>query len=337
MPRVFVTGATGFIGSHLVQALAERGAQVRCLVRPTSRTDLLRAAGAELVSCEPSRPATWADALADVDMVYHLAGVTRTLVPSEFLRVNCTLTEQVAAACAAQPAPPTLVLVSSVAAAGPAPRGQVRIESDPPAPVSHYGRSKLAGEEAAARYASRVPLSIVRPGIVFGPRDPSFLKILQAIRRLHVHATPGLHPPALSYIHVADLVELLLRVADRGSRVPTGENGHAGKGRYFAVAPEYPTYAELGQLLRPLLDRPRAPIVRVPAPLAWCIAGASECWSRARGRAEELNLDKIREALASSWACSGEAARRDLDFTPAHPLAERLRETVEWYRAAGWL
>jgi hypothetical protein len=96
------------------------------------------------------------------------------------------------------------------------------------------------------------------------------------------------------------------------------------------VAPEYPTYAELGRILRPMLGRPRAPIIPVPAPLAYCFAGLSELQGRLRGKPEELCIDKIHDALAPSWACSGEAARRDLDFLPAKSLAQRLQETVDW-------
>jgi nucleoside-diphosphate-sugar epimerase len=254
----------------------------------------------------------------------------RVLRIDDFYRVNQQGTAAIAQACAAQPTPPRLVLVSSVAAAGPAPLGQIRIESDPPAPMSHYGRSKLAGEKEAAKFAGTVPLTIVRPGIVFGPRDTAFMKILRSIRMFRCHLSPGFSPPALSCIHIADLLELLLRAAERGCRVPVSENGHPGLGRYFAVAPEYPTYAELGRLLRPMLRRPFAPIIPVPGPLAYCVGGVNELIGRLRGKPEELCVDKIRDALVTSWACSGDAARRDLDFLPAKSLTERLQETVEW-------
>ena len=148
---------------------------------------------------------------------------------------------------------------------------------------------------------------------------------------------PGFSPPALSYIHVTDLVELLLRVAERGACVPANSNGHPANGRYFAVGPEYPTYAELGRIVRPMLGRPRARILRVPAPMAWCVAGVSECLARLQSEARELNFDKVREALAPSWACSGEVASRELGFAPAQPLANRLQETIDWYGAHGWL
>jgi dihydroflavonol-4-reductase len=141
----------------------------------------------------------------------------------------------------------------------------------------------------------------------------------------------------MTFIYVGDLVELMIRAAERGQRVPAGGNGPAGQGRYFAAAPEYPTWSEIGRILRPLLDRPYALIVHLPGPLAWSIATVNEVVGRLRGKALWLNYDKIREALVPSWACSGAAAERDLGFTPEKPLAERFAETVAWYKSHGWL
>lgn len=343
MARILVTGATGFIGLHLVEALVRRGDAVRCLVRPTSHVQPLKELAAELVTTELDDVATLETAARDIDVVFHLAGVTRAFTAEEFFRVNADYTCNLAAACAAQGSPPRFVLVSSVAAAGPAPRGQIRVEGDPPAPISTYGRSKLAGEEAAIAYAGQLPLTIVRPGIVFGPRDPDFLKILRSIRLLRAHLSPGFHPPALSFIYVSDLVELLLAAAERGNRVALDQrgqhrqDGQPGQGYYFAVAAEHPTYAELGAIVRPMLHRPYAPVIPVAAPLARGVAAASEWVARWRGTPDELNRDKIREALATNWACCGDAARRDLGFSPTTPLAQRLQQTIDWYAAHGWL
>jgi nucleoside-diphosphate-sugar epimerase len=114
-------------------------------------------------------------------------------------------------------------------------------------------------------------------------------------------------------------------------------NAPAGRGRYFAAAPEYPTWSEMGRIVRPMLRRPFAPLVHIPGPLAWCVAGVNEQIGRVRGKALWLNYDKIREALVTSWACSGEAAHRDLGFLPAKPLAERFEETIAWYKQQGLL
>jgi len=336
MSTVVVTGATGFIGSHLVEELVRRGDRVRCLVRADSKQELLRSLNVEVAAVGLEEVEPLCAALEGADVVYHVAGVIRSFHRRDFYRVNQEGTANLAAACAKQSSPPRLVVVSSIAAGGPCARGQVRLESDTPNPQSHYGRSKLAAEEEAAKLAGSVPLTIVRPGIVFGPRDTGFVQIIQAIRNFYCHVSPGLSPPALSYIHVRDLIELLLVAAERGKRVPAGGGQH-GEGCYFAVAPEYPTYAELGYLLRRMLGRYHAPVIPVIAPLAYAVGGANELIGRINGRPQELCIDKIRDALASSWACSGEAAKRDLGFLPAKSLPERLQETIDWCRANGHL
>jgi len=330
MSSVLVTGGTGFIGLHLVEGLLRRGHPVRCLVRPSSNFESLRDLNVELLHGDIDDAAALSAAARGVEVVFHSAGIIRAYRSQEFYDVNQQGTRRVAEACAAQGKPPRLIVVSSIAAAGPTTRSQIRTEADPPSPVSHYGKSKLGAETTSIKVAGSVPVTIVRPGIVFGPRDTGFVQVLRGIRRFRCHISPGFHPPALSLIHVDDLVELLCLAAERGATAPAHENGHRGKGRYYAVAPEHPTYAELGRLVRPMLGRSYAPIVPLPAPLAYSLGGLNEFVGRLRGRAEDLCIDKIRDALVPSWACSGESARRDMGFLPARPLAERLRETINW-------
>lgn len=343
MSLALVTGASGFIGGHLVDGLVRRGDKVRCLVRKSSHVELLKMPGVELIRGELDQQRLLDDALFGVDAVYHLAGMTAALRKDDLFRVNRDGCLRIAQACARQRRPPRLVVVSSIAASGPARRGQIRVEADVEAPVSDYGTSKLAGEVAARELADRVPTTIVRPGIVFGPRNRAMLPVFQTIKYLNLHPIPGYHQPALSYIHVEDLVEIVLRAAERGQTVPPAANGtqgdgsSPGRGIYFAVASEYPTYADLGRIAGPLLHRPFAIVLPCLGPVPWMLAGVSEFVQKLRGKADELNYDKIREATAESWACSAEGAKRDLAFAPPKPLAERLAETIEWYRREKWL
>lgn len=340
MARVLVTGASGFVGGHLVERLAADGHHVRCLVRASSSRTVLAPLGVEFVVGDVCDRGAVAAAVSGVDAVFHAGGLTNARRTQDLYRVNGAGAEAVSAACAAQPVPPVLILVSSLAAAGPAIPGRPRTEHDPAAPVSHYGRSKLAGELAARRWARRVPTTIVRPGVVFGPRNRELLPIFRTIRQLRVHFYPGLAAPPLSYIEARDLAALLVAAWRSGRRLPAdaAPRGAArAQGVYFAAANEHPTYAEFGKLIARSLDLRACLVMPLVFPLPWLAAGAAEGVSHLLRRSNSFNLDKIREAAEPSWACSGAAAQTQLDFRPSAPLAEQLRVNSRWYRDQGWL
>jgi nucleoside-diphosphate-sugar epimerase len=268
-------------------------------------------------------------------VVFHLAGLVKAVRPADFARVNAGGVESVAAACANRVERPVLIVVSSLAAAGPCAAGQPRVEGDSPAPVSAYGRSKLAGELAAARHAGEMEITIVRPPIVFGPGDRGVLEMFRPIARRGIHVVPGRQERRVSLIHVADLVALLLLAAGKGERLRP--DGAPGQGIYFIAAQEDLTYAELGQAMATALGRNRTTVVRLPGPLMRLIGLCGDALGRVRQRPGWVNSDKMAEALAGSWTCSSAKARGQLGWSPAATLADRLRETAQWYRQAGWL
>ena len=228
-----------------------------------------------------------------------------------------------------------LIVVSSLAAAGPCAGDQPRVEGDSPAPVSAYGRSKLAGELAAARHAGKMEITIVRPPIVFGPAERGVLEMFRPIARWGVHVVPGRRKRRFSLIHVSDLVAGLLFAAEKGERLHP--SGSPGQGIYFIAAPEHPTYAGLGQAMATALGRNRAAEVCLPELLTRLIGLCGDAMVRVRRQPGWVSGDKMAEVLAGSWTCSSAKARTQLGWSPAATLAERLRETVQWYRQAGWL
>jgi nucleoside-diphosphate-sugar epimerase len=347
MSTVLVTGASGFIGSHLSQTLVQHGFHVRCLVRNARHADQVQEGGFEPVLGDVTDFEAMRRAVEGVEIVFNLAGLTHARHPSELVRVNQSGPGNVARACAEQPTPPCHVLVSSVAASGPCSPDHVRLESEPPTPVSNYGRSKLLGEEAARQWAHAVPTTIVRPGIVFGPRDPGMAPVMQSVVRFRLHASPGWRSPKLSFIEVSDLNEILRRAAEQGERLPAEKYGPAasgdvpaGLGIYFGVAPEHLRYSELGPIFASVLvPSKRVLTLNVPPAIAWIVGGVSQSAAQLRGKSDLLNIDKIREALVPSWACSAAKVQEQLEFRPARTLTEQLEETARWQQrqwSHGW-
>jgi nucleoside-diphosphate-sugar epimerase len=336
MARVLVTGASGFIGLQLVEALLNRGDDVRCLVRSTSQVEPLVKHGVQLAHGDVTDRETLPGAVANVDVVYHLAGLTAANRLADYCRVNECGVQNIVQACAARTTPPTFVLVSSLAAAGPVVvRDRPRVETDPPQPVSRYGQSKRAGELAADARAGDVPITIVRPPIVLGPGDRTGAAMFRNVRRFRSFVVTGLGR-RLSVVYVADLAAALIAAADRGERL-SGVAANPGRGYYFVAAAERPTFGELARLVARSVNRPYAWPIPLPLPALWIVGGIGETIGHLTGRARYVNLDRLREVAAGDWICSSEKAQRDLQFIPGAPLEERIEQTTQWYKQHGWI
>ena len=324
-----ITGSTGFIGSHLVDSLLEGGATVRALVRPETehgvRDPRIEHWEADLLDDRSVRESpVWAGATH----VFHLAGVTKGRTLSHFRAGNVFPTANVLAALAArQGPPPRVVLASSQAAAGPAhsPDAPVK-ETDRPVPIEHYGRSKLQAEQAVVRYRDVLPITIVRPSAVYGPRDRDFLAVFrQASRRVALHAAPRDH--AFSLVHVSDLVRALILAGERPEAA-----GHT----YFIAGEPPVTWRELyGEVARAASSRPIE--LQVPMPAVRIAARAGDLVSSVTGRPTMLNRNKAALARARWWLCDASAAKNDLGWAPTVPLQAGVRDTYLWYVQAGWL
>jgi len=339
MRTAFVTGGTGFIGRHLVDALLDRGVEVRCLVRSPDRARHLHRDGIRLVAGSLTDVPAWTSALSGCDTVFNVGGLVAACRRNDLFKTNGHAAGNLADACASLDAPPTLVHVSSLAGAGPPPRGKaVRDEQDPFAPVSDYGASKELGDRELRRRADRLAITSIQPGIVFGPHDASVLTLYKMIHAARLHLPMGYRPVPVSLIHVVDLVALLVAAADRGERMtPDPSNGHSSTGIYHACDDrEHPSYGEFGRRIAGAIDR-WVFIVPMPIPVAWPIVTISAAYQRLVGKPSLVSPDKLREATVHTWAASAAKARSHLGFTPAASIDDRLRETGDWFRANGLL
>jgi nucleoside-diphosphate-sugar epimerase len=341
MARVLVTGASGFIGTKLTERLVARGDDVTCLVRSSSKRELLEPLGVRFALGDVRDADAVRAAVRGSEIVYHLAGLVTAIRAADLMEVNAAAFRNVLSACAESAPPPALVYVSSLAAAGPSPPDRPRTEGDPAEPVSNYGRAKRTAELIAEEFAARVPITIVRPPIVFGEGDPMMCKLFRPIFRFGVHVALGIARSRYSLIHVRDLVDALVLCAERGTRLAPSGSGkelNPPPGYYFVATDEQPTFAELGSLIGNSLGRRSVRILRTPGTVAlWTGAAMAEAVARLRGQPNIFSFDKVREAAAGSWVCSPQTIRLDLGFSPQAPFIERLRQTADWYRQHEWL
>lgn len=334
--RILVTGASGFIGKRLVRHLVALGENVTCLVRKTSDVSELKKLRCEIVTVDLFGDAESIKAAVNgFDTVYHLAAVTRAIRSRDLIEVNKSVIRKLLDGCVASETTPTFVNVSSVAAVGPSQRSQPHLESMTENPVSNYGKSKLACEQLAMEYASRIPISIVRPPIVLGQGDRRGLRLFQTIDQLGWHLVPTFSSYEFSVIHVDDLVSALVAVGNNGKRI--AKTSERGEGVYFASADETLTFSELGRLIGRCLGREWTRVLRIATPLIFGFCVFNELKARIFRRPEYLNFDKYLEGTAGNWACSNFKIKNETGFAPATSFEERLEQTISWYRHHGWL
>jgi nucleoside-diphosphate-sugar epimerase len=315
---ILVAGGTGFIGSHLLDRVADTGEPVRALVR--RKTALPR--GVEAVYGDLATGEGMAEAIRGADTIIHIAGVIRALAPRDYYRGNAQATENLARVAAGRGS--RFVHVSSLAVCGPCPAECAIDEDTDPQPVSHYGKSKLEAERIVR---SLLPEAvIVRPPIVYGPRDTGVFPLLKSISRGVVLQIAG-GERWFSMIYVHDLVDGILAAA----RSPQA----AGR-TYFLSHPQPLNWSDLGDTAARLMVRkPR--VLRVPRPVAYGAGWLAEVWSTVTRTPGIVSREKVMEATCARWVCDSRRASAELGFNAKTSLDAGLLETLAWYKEAGWV
>jgi len=321
--KAFITGATGFLGGHLVRALHARGDTVVALARRADAAADLERGGATAVRGSLEDEALLAAALAGVNVVYHVAGLTSG-TPAELAAVNEAGTARLLRVVRAAAPAARVVYVSSQAALGPSAPGTPLDESAPCRPVTHYGRSKLAGERLVAAHEG--PWTIVRPPSVYGPGDREFLQLFRIVRT-GLAPVFGTGAQELSLVFVGDLAESL---------VHAGTAAAAGGQVLHAAHEEIVRARDVARMAARVQGR-RALTVPVPGLLARPIVSAMHAMAAAAGRRTVVGPDKMAEFLASGWLLDSARIRSVTGWRATTDLATGFARTAAWYREQGWL
>jgi nucleoside-diphosphate-sugar epimerase len=318
---IVVTGGTGFIGTHLLEKLVGNREAVRALVRPTKVPRKLPA-GVETVYGDLESGNGLADALRGATAVIHLAGVTKALRTQHFYSGNVRATEQLLHAMSGKGI--RLLHVSSLAAAGPSTAGALLMEDAEPQPLTHYGKSKLEAERVVRSLAPDAV--IVRPPVVYGPRDTDVFQLLKSISKGLVLEIAG-GERWFSAIYVKDLVEGLLAAV----------NAQRAAGRTYFLAHAKPvSWRQLGTSAANIMARtPR--VLTVPFAVAHAVGACAEVWARCSGKPGIVSREKVAEARCMAWTCDTARASQELGFVAQTSLDEGLAATLAWYKEAGWL
>jgi nucleoside-diphosphate-sugar epimerase len=321
--KALVTGATGFVGSHLAEALRRRGDDVTALVRSPRKAAALGPLGVRLVSGDLNDADSLARAVEGQDVVFHVAGLVSARGEAEFMRGNRDGTASLVAAAGAA-GRPRFVLVSSMAAGGPAAPGKPLGGTEPARPVTFYGRSKLAAETAVT--SSSLPWVILRPPTVYGPRDREVLKVFR-MARLGLAPVFGDGSQQLSAVHGADLAEALVAAGTAAATV---------RKTYYPCHPEIFTSAEFVRAIGTAMGR-RVILIPVPAPVGRTLLAVTEAAARMAGQTTILTRDKANEFFQEAWIGDPGPLTTDSGWRATHDLGSGLADTYRWYRDEGWL
>ncbi len=328
--KLLVTGATGFLGSHIAEQLAREGHTVRVLARRTSDRTFLRGLEIEEAVGDITQPHTLPAAVAGVDSVVHAAGLVKARSAAEFNSVNADGTANLLSALASAETTPRFVLISSLAAHGPSEDGRPRPIDAPATPVTAYGHSKLKAEEIVRAWAGKPAgggAVIIRPPIIYGPRDRELLPFFR-LARWRLAPLLGDGTNTISCVYVEDAARAIALAATASDK--------AAIATYTLDDGAIYTWRDMLAAVEQANGRKALRIASPP----WAFTAAaflSETYGRLRRQAVIFTRDKVKEMSQRHWVCSHDEISRDLGWTPRITLKEGAALTAAWYRQHRWL
>lgn len=336
MKKILITGASGFIGKHLVHEALSRGYEVWAGIRASSDRSGLQDARIRFIDLKYNDKQLLTAQLADFvreygawNYVIHNAGLTKTLDKKNFFRVNAGYTHTfIEALASAGCKPEKFLLMSSLSSYGPGDELSFRpiALDDPQQPDTAYGKSKLEAENHV-RNQSYFPYVILRPTGVYGPGEKDYFMEIKSIKS-GLDFAVGNIPQRITFIYVKDLVTVAFMAL---------ENEMIQNRHYFVADGDVYTDEEFARLVQELLQKKHVFHARIPMQLAFVACRCSEWLGKVLKKNMTLNSDKYIILKQRNWICDITPLQDELGFVPAYPLRRGLEESIEWYRREGWL
>ena len=332
MERVLITGASGFIGSFIVEEALQRGMEVWAAVRKSSSREWLQDDRIHFIELNLSSENDLKSQLKDhvFDYVVHAAGVTKCLKKEQFYQVNTEGTRHLVHALLALQMPiKRFVYLSSLSIFG-AIREQLPYlpirEDDEPQPNTEYGKSKLAAEDILEAVADKLPYVILRPTGVYGPREKDYFLMVKSIQS-HTDFSVGFKRQDITFVYVKDVVQAVFLAM---------EHGKSGRCYFLSDGQVYQSSTFSDLIIREL-GNPWCLRIKAPIWVLRVVTFFGEQVGKITGKISALNNDKYHILKQRNWQCDIQPAIDELGYQPQYQLERGVKETVAWYKEKGWI
>ena len=325
--KAFVTGATGFVGSHLVDLLLKNGFEVYCLRRKTSSIKWLEGKNVNYVFGDIYSNDVLEEAIKEVDYVFHVAGLVKAKNKEAFEKGNNLATKNLIEITArVNPNIKKFVHVSSLAVCGPNLGDEPLTEEFIPRPITTYGRTKREAEKEVLKFRDKIPVVIVRPPAIYGPRDTEIFVYFKTFSG-GLNSIIGFGDKYLSLLHINDVVNGIYLAAIKETK--------SGDVFFISSDREY-NWDEISRAASKAMDK-KAIKLRVPHLIVYTVGAISELIYMFSKSAPTLNLEKCKDLTRSGWFASNIKAKKILGFNESFTLEQGFKDTYEWYKKEGWL
>ena len=322
-----VTGASGFVGSHLVDFLLSKDHHVKCLLRSTSSKKWLEGKPVEIINSGLFDKNSLREVLKDADYLFHVAGVVKAKTEEEYYNGNVETTKSLLdVVLEVNPKIKRVMILSSQTACGPSLNGKPCTEETLEHPITRYGKSKFQQEQLAKKYMDKLPITIIRPPAVYGPRDTEIYLVFKTYK-YGLMTLIGFDEKLLNLVYVDDLIN--------GTYLAAVSEKAIGQ-IYFIGTQEYYSWPQVGDAIAKAIGK-KALNIRFPHWLVYTVAAFAQLFAMFGKKAATFNIEKARDFVQQHWTCDVSKAVNELGFKQQFSLDESIKSTIGWYREMKWL